>query len=489
VFGKRGGPPRDTSFGDAHFLGSGELQALGLVGRGGIPLGDYAPPNEAAKRLYYAGDQHIVTIAPSRTGKGTTAIIPTLLDHDASMLVIDPKGQNAAVTARRRAQMHQGNVFVVNPFGLHTGRPWNLPQHKFNPLAAIDTRSENFVADVSSLCEAIIVTEGKDPHWSNAARDLVSAIIMDLKLREPAKATLPEMRRILTLPPNDFKERLIDMAVSDEPAVKNRAGRFLATTNEMQAIISTAITQTSFLDDPALAASLSGNDFRLIDLKRKGMTVFLVLPSRYLAAYFRWLRLFVVSALDSLTSTTDRPAKPVLFVLDEFASLGHLTAIETAMALAAGYGVQLWPILQDTSQVKTIYSDRWETFLANAGITQIFRPNDLTTAEYFSKRAGTYTHQLTGMSYRTDETDYSRAGDAGPADALSRNFSLIARPLITAHGLFGLPDDRQILFVSGSEFPALSARQPYYRDKRYQPHADPDPYHTPTTAKRPWDIS
>jgi type IV secretion system protein VirD4 len=216
------------------------------------------------------------------------------------------------------------------------------------------------------------------------------------------------------------------------------------------------------------------------------MTVFLVLPSRYLAAYFRWLRLFVVSAIDALTSTTDRPVKPVLFVLDEFASLGHLTAIETAMALAAGYGVQLWPILQDVSQVKTIYSDRWETFLANAGITQIFGPNDLTTAEYFSKRTGSYTHQLTGLSYRTDETDYSRAGDAGPADALSRSFSLVARPLITPHGLFGLRSDRQILFVSGSEFPALSARQPYFEGTRYQGRFDPDPYHTQTKPSAPW---
>jgi len=472
----RAEPPPDTSFGDAHFLTTRELVPLGLFGRAGIPLGDHKPSKEPLRRVFYSGDQHVVTIAPSRTGKGTTAIIPTLLDHDASALVIDPKGQNAAVCRRWRDEMHPGRVFVVNPFGLHTGPPWNLPQHKFNPLVAIE-QGENFVADVSSLCEALIVTEGRDPHWSNAARDLVSSIIMDLKLSDPDRATLPRMRAILTLPPKLFTERLEMMLGSPEPAVRQRAGRFLATTGEVQNVLSAAITQTSFLDDPALATSLSGDDFRLLDLKRQGMTVFLVLPSRYLSAYFRWLRLFVVAAVDALTSTTDRPAKPVLFVLDEFASLGHLSAIETAMALAAGYGVQLWPILQDLNQVKTIYSDRWETFLANAGITQVFRPNDMTTAEYFSKRAGTYTHRLAGFSYGTDESDYQQADAAGPAQTVSRQFSLTPRPLRTPHQLFGMPNDRQILFISGSEYPAWTARKPYYDDDRYRGRYDPDPYH------------
>ena len=476
-FGRAKQPPPDNSFGDAHFLTTGELTPLGLFGRSGIPLGDHMPPREAMRRVLYAGDQHLVTIAPSRTGKGTTAIVPTLLDHDASALVIDPKGQNAAITFRARDAMHPGRVFVVNPFGLHTGPPWNLPQHKFDPLAAMDPASENFVADVSSLSDALIVTEGRDPHWSNAARDLVSAIIMDLKLSDPGRATLPRMRAMLTLPPTLLAKRLEAMLGSPEPAVAQRAGRFLNTSSEVQNVLSTAITQTSFLDDPALAASLSGDDFRLLDLKRQGMTVFLVLPSRYLSAYFRWLRLFVVAAVDALTTTTDRPAKPVLVILDEFASLGHLAAIETAMALAAGYGVQLWPILQDLNQVKTIYSDRWETFLANAGITQVFRPNDMTTAEYFSKRAGTYTHRLAGFSYGTEESDYQLADQAGPAKGVSRTFSLTPRPLRTPHQLFGMPNNRQILFISGSEYPAWTARRPYYDDDRYRGRYDPDPYH------------
>ena len=48
------------------------------------------------------------------------------------------------------------------------------------------------------------------------------------------------------------------------------------------------------------------------------------------------------------------PAKPVLYLLDKFAALGHLAAIEPAMGLMADYGVQLRPILQDIHQLRHI---------------------------------------------------------------------------------------------------------------------------------------
>ena len=430
------------------------IEQRGLHAASGVNLGMVGK-----SVVRYSGERHIITVAPSRSGKGTTAIIPTLLDYTGSVLVIDPKGQNAAVSARqRRAMGHK--VVVINPFGLHTGAPWNLPQDKFNPLAAIEL-GDNFVADVSSLCEALIITEGKDPHFANAARELVSAIIMDLKLRTPEKATLPRMRAILTMKPDEFQIRLTEMSNSTEPAVRQRAGRFLTTGNEVQNVISTAITQTSFLDDPAIAASLSGSDFRIDDLKTTKLSVFLVLPSRYIAAYSRWLRVFVVSAIDSMLSSPKGPGEPVLFVLDEFAALGHLSSIETAMALAAGFGVRLWPILQDINQAEGIYDKRWETFLANAGALHALTPNDLTTAEYLSNRCGTWTygHSEMDTKLQTSATSY------------------IMRHLMLPQELMGLDFQTALLFIAGLSDPIYMDRPPYYQQDRFKGLHDADPYH------------
>ena len=104
--------------------------------------------------------------------------------------------------------------------------------------------------------------------------------------------------------------------------------------------------------------------------------MFLVLPPDRLASYARWLRLMVAQALTELARAPGRPPWPVLFLLDEFAALGRLEPVERAMGLMAGYGVQLWPILQDVHQLRALYGQRAGTFLSNAGVLQVFGVND-----------------------------------------------------------------------------------------------------------------
>ena len=72
-------------------------------------------------------------------------------------------------------------------------------------------------------------------------------------------------------------------------------------------------------------------------------------------------------------------------------ALGHLAPLEDAFGLVRGYKVQIAGICQDLNQLKALYKERWESFLANAGVVQGFTPNDLTTADWMSRRAGQAT--------------------------------------------------------------------------------------------------
>ena len=324
----------DPIHGDAHYAEANELPA-NLLKSGGIPLGWHWLPETGegyGSALEYSGDRHLLTIAPNRSGKGTTTIIPALLQYPASMIVIDPKGQNAAVTAERRKKDLGHEVFCLNPFGLHKGEPWQLPiDHGFNPLENIDPEADSFVADVNSLSEALIVNEGKDPHWTNAARDLVAALI-GFVLTEPDELrTLGRVRRLLTRGQEEggSLEAVIEyMTKSLNDFVAQKSAQFIHKTSEIRSVISTAITQTSFLDDPAIVRSLEKSSFKFTDLKKGRTTVYLILPARYLTAYARWLRLFIVSAINQLTiEAKGEHASPVLFLLDEFAQLGHLKSM------------------------------------------------------------------------------------------------------------------------------------------------------------------
>ncbi|MDQ7079022.1 MAG: type IV secretory system conjugative DNA transfer family protein [Robiginitomaculum sp.] len=72
-------------------------------------------------------------------------------------------------------------------------------------------------------------------------------------------------------------------------------------------------------------------------------TIYLVLPSDGLNAFSRWLRLLIQQAITVNARNIElKPAKPVLFLLDEMPALGRLSMVEQAYGLMAGFGIQLW---------------------------------------------------------------------------------------------------------------------------------------------------
>jgi type IV secretion system protein VirD4 len=149
---------------------------------------------------------------------------------------------------------------------------------------------------------------------------------------------------------------------------------------------------TSGRTDQRIRASLAASDFKFEDLKTSKMTVYLVLPADRLQTFGRWLRLLVQQGITVNARNVEvKPDKPILFLLDEMASLGRLTMVEQAFGLMAGFGMQLWGIVQDLSQLEGIYGKGWETFIGNSGVLQYFGSRDHKTAEYFSKLCGVST--------------------------------------------------------------------------------------------------
>jgi type IV secretion system protein VirD4 len=475
-------PPQSTTYGDARFadirLDTVALKEVRGVGTG-IWLGEGCGNLKADGHIWdvtYTGERHLLTVAPTGSGKGSCAIIPNLLmQHDLSIICVDPKGQNAAVTKRARA-LGGKPVYFLNPFNEH-----ELGTAQYNPLAHLDIDSPNVVADVASLAEALIVTEGKDPHWSNSARGLVSTLMLHLIETEGRKATLPMMRALLTQDEKGFLTTIVEMSESKYSFIAQPARRFKDATDEIKNIKSTAITQTAFLDDPAIAHVLSASKFNMSDFKMMPCTLYIILPSRHIAAYSRFFRLIVVSALDQLTSVPG--GVRTLFMLDEFAQLGHLSAIENAFGLARGYNIQLWPFVQDLNQLKDLYKDRWQTFVANAGIVQWFAPNDTFTAEYLSKRIGKTT--VTTTSLNTSSSFGESKGPGGPGmsgnQSRSENTSEVGVDFMPPQALFDLPDHLQILTLVNVKYPILAYRDHYYEWGGplvdYLKFCDPDPFH------------
>jgi len=449
------------SHGSARFANRKELKKLQredglLIGRN----------PHTGRLLHYDGPAHLITLAPTRAGKGVGTVIPNLLAAERSVLVIDPKGENARIAGEARRRF--GTVHVLDPFEVS-----GHPSAAYNPLDRLTPDSLDLGEDAASLTEALVMDppgQVTEAHWNEEAKAILGGLIMFCVCHEDReRRSLATVREYLTLPSEKLRALLELMQDSDEAGglIARAANRFLGKADrEAASVLSNAQRHTHFLDSPRIAKCLARSDFAFSDLRHRITSVFLVLPPNRMDAYSRWLRLLVSQALqdiardaEALTTTkgaqhaSQRLSSPTLFLLDEFAALGRLEAVERAMGLMAGYGLQLWPILQDMSQLKDLYGERAGTFIANAGVQQVFGVNDFETAKWLS--------QMIGQETAGFQTDSFKPGD-GPS--FSNN--LTGRDLLTPDEIMQLPPDRQLLRVQG-QATAIAAKLRYYADPEF----------------------
>ena len=454
------------SHGSARFATRKERADLqdGRKGAGGVSSGLLIGRDPQTGRLLrYDGPAHLLTLAPTRSGKGVGTVIPNLLLVPRPVLVIDPKGENARTTYEARRRF--GPVHVLDPFGA-TG----LPSASYNPLGRLSPDSPDLGEDAASLAEALVVDapgQSGEAHWNEEAKALLVGLVMFAVCHEgEERRTLATVREYLTLPPERFRQLLALMQASEAAGglVARAANRHLGKSDrEAAGVLSSAQRHTHFLDSPRIVAATARSDFSFASLRHEVATVFLVLPPNRLDAYSRWLRLLVSQALAEIARDAETgssaavggaPAlrEPTLFLLDEFAALGRLEAVERAMGLMAGYGLQLWPILQDMSQLRALYGARANTFVANAGVLQAFNVGDHETAKWLSSLMGQATVGYETSSHR-------------PGDPPSTSFHVTARDLLTPDEVMQLPAHLQLLRVQGR--PVIVAH-------KLRHHADPE---------------
>lgn len=458
--------------GSAHFGVAEDMQQRGHIHALGVSaapaLGRVSVPDTLDARFRYVG--HILTCAPTGSGKGIGAVVPALLEYPGSMIVLDIKGENYAITARRRQAMGH-SVHVVDPFNVTGAKAAG-----FNWLDRLDPNNPDVVSESAMLADMVIIPDPKgEAHWDDTARNLMQGLMIHVAATaDPDHKNMGEVRRLLTATEDDFIHVLAEMSLSNAGfgIVARSANSFLAKAEkERSGVLSTAIKHTAFLDDPRIADALSRTDFHLNELKHKLMTVYIVLPPAKLAAYSRFMRGFIGQALAGITSTEKKPSAPVYFLLDEFAQLGRMQQVEDAISLVRGYGAYFWLIVQDLSQLKAIYP-RWQTFLANSA-KQFFGTADYDTAKYISESLGQKTIQF-ATSSTNSSSSISMHGSTSSGRSTSQQLS--GRALLNPDEVMRLGSTRPIVFISG-EPPYVLERINYLNNPEYTGLFDPNPYH------------
>lgn len=393
---------------------------------GRLIIGQITEPATGAPRLLGHGggvrvqdDRNLATIAGPRSGKGETCIRPNLLTYSGSMFIIDPKGEHAALERQTNARAKMGHqVFILNPFDV----PAAGLGVAFNPFDELDRNAPDFFDKLAVVVDALIVSSDKSsPFWDLAATDLIKLLVLWMYFTpETGAASLARLYRVLSGAEISLTDEhnedgsfraagLISIARHQEvdPELAAMAGGFDGHMGQtFENIRMTAKTQLSFLFG---MRGLESSAFRLRDLKRKPTTIYLVLPASKLGTHYKWLRLILMLAVEVMESEPNT-AQDVVFLLEEFAALGRVSIIERCAALMPGFGMKLWFILQDLSQIRALYPQSWETLLDSCGTIQAFGNAGETTLKWLSARLGD-----------VDVFDLKHAG-GGSADARSGTF-------------------------------------------------------------------
>ncbi len=378
-------------------------------------------------------DKPSVMVAGARSGKTATVLMPTLLTYPGSIVVLDPKGELARETAAHRRDVLGQRTYICDPFG--TSGQAASPH---NPLAEIDLASNTVVDDVDVIAQTLILKEGGDDgsHWTNSAQAYLRGLLLHTLTLPEAERTLTTTRQLmmLTYPPLVAAQAALAAQGAKDPAEAAQHTLFMEMAartelfggalagagtsflkknpKERSSIVSTAETQCRWIDSEPMQGALQSSCFSLASLAEHPTTIYLCLPSGMMESHFRWLRLIIRLAIMRLErrGTWPRGKTPILFMIEEFATLGHMPIMEQAASYLPGFGVKLICVLQDLGQLQRHYKASWQTFLGNAGVIQCFGNADAVTLDYISNRLGSlsFVRGHFGATGDADKGDKSR---------------------------------------------------------------------------------
>jgi type IV secretion system protein VirD4 len=524
--------PNDYLHGSARWAEKNDIQEAGLlppprtwhqVFRGrpptaghGVYVGAWQGERGKLHYLRHDGPEHVLTCAPTRSGKGVGLVVPTLLSWPDSAVITDLKGELWALTAGWRQAHAKNKVLRFEP-----ANP-DCDVH-INPMDEIRFGTAYEVGDVQNLATLIVDPDGRglETHWQKTGQALLVGIILHALYKnrnEGTPADLAHVDFLLADPNRSVAELWMEMATCQHidgktHPVVGAAARDMMDRPEEEAgsVLSTAKSYLALWRDPVIARNTSRSTFSIAkDLTnydspvslyivtqpddktrlRPLVRIVLNLIVRLLAnkmEYERtvlevspWRRMLgrigIARAVHAQVCAKRKYRYRLLGMIDEFPSLGKLEILQESLAFVASYGIKFYLICQDLTQLRsrdTGYGPD-ETITSNCHVQNAYPPNRLETAEHLSKLTGITTvvkEQITTSGRRTSAL----------LGQVSRTYQETQRPLLTPDECLRMPGPRKEgdliveagdMIVSVSGFPAIYGRQPlFFQDEIFSARA------------------
>ena len=352
-------------------------------------------------------ENHLVTIAQSRSGKSTTVIWPNLVKYPYpdSVFVLDPKGEHAIMTSRHRAGRGQ-RIYVLDPFNVTGGK---VKTHFFNPLAEIDPDSPRAKEDIGEIADACMITAATSineagEHFRGLATVMIMGFIAHVLTTQPKeKHTLPEVYKyFMALRKKEDFERFLSEMDKNEAcgnAPHEAAGAYFGAHEKSRGdIFHTMMNALKWISSKGMREHLSRSDFKLEELRTHQASIYVVLDFKAMdpEKQGRYMRVLFNLALHKsyvtpLPADRKRAGRRTLFILDEVAQLGTMPNIQKAYRSHAGADVKLWCFFQEWEALTSTFSN--PSAVIGNSTKQFFGCTDPDTAEVIESYLGKYLHE------------------------------------------------------------------------------------------------
>lgn len=428
-----------------------------------ILIGKVAKGRYKGKFLKFDGQQFMGLGAPTRSGKGVGFVIPNLLNYRDSVCVLDIKAENFIMTAGYRKKMGQ-EIFVFAPDGYRFSEDdyiqYKLSDHylsmseeeqkafderyfenaqvlthRWNPLGYISRAKSRRVGDIEDIIAILFPDGGGDNAiWNSMASSVFSGYVLymldmekivkdiNAEIQSNRDNGVDDNREFMPAYPVTMAQMFTLTGVPDIAAWMNdeilywkEQGRPLShetveAFNRFTGVdVKTRGNIMQNFNQPlkvyqveSCMLATEANDFNFEDLRKKRMSVYIVLSPSGIKKYGRLINLFFSQLVN--VNTKELPEHnpelkyQCLLVLDEFTSMGRVEIIEKSIAFTAGYDLRYMLIYQDDGQIESdeAYGKSGARVLKkNLALEVIYPPKTVDeTADRVSKTFGTKTVKI-----------------------------------------------------------------------------------------------
>ena len=417
-------------------------------------------------------NNNIAVIGGAGTGKSRFIIKPNLLTLNSSFITTDPSGE-IINSLGKVLNDHGYKIKIFNISDMEHSNCYN-PFNYIRNDAGVRMVVDCFINNTSNK------DGGGEEFWVNAEKLLYSAIIFYLKDYEQdcSKKNFSSVVNMVNMAtvdednPNAKSEldQIFEKIDQESLAAQYYRGFKKGAGKTLKSIVISCIARLQPFMTPQVKNLTQRDELDLGTIGDERTALFIIVPQADRTYSFLtsmlysqlFETLYFKGEQQKANGGSEALKIPVRCLMDEFANIGEIPEFPSKLSTMRKYNISATIILQDISQIESMYKDDWKTLMGNCSTYIFLGTQEPNTLKYFSEMLGKMT-----------VTNRSRGMNSGAKGGSNKNFQQTSREVMTPDELGRMDSKLEIVFTQNQR-PIMDKKYEYEKHPLYGYTGDAD---------------